>query len=152
MTIIPLFRALTALLIPVGQIGVGVAICGAIALMIALIVDAAGFAGGAAALWLIGAMLSMGLWYSGDLLSPVAAAVVLPAAIGAGSACRWVVRRRPEARRSRAARRSARPAQVFESNKVARPARTADTMPLELTSTGAILAGAERRRRPAVAH
>ena len=124
---LPLFRVLTALLIPLGQIGLCVAIVGAVALAIALAVDAAGFAGGGAALWLTGAMLSLGLWYSGDLMAPLTVALILPAAIGAGLACRWIVRLRPGAGRSRAERQSVESAHregLGANADVERPAQT----------------------------
>lgn len=142
MTILPLFRVLTALLIPLGQIGLWVAIVGAVVLAIALAVDAAGFAGGGAAVWLTGAMLSLGLWYSGDLMAPLTVALVLPAAIGAGFAFRWIVRLRPGAGWSRERRsvEAARREGLGPNADVERPAQTLGTLPRELTATGTVLA------------
>lgn len=143
MTMLPLFRVLTALLIPLGQIGLWVAMVAAIALAIALAVDSAGLAGGGAAVWLTGAILSLGLWYSGDLMAPLTVALVLPAAIGAGLACRWAVRLRPGAVRSRSERRA------VESGLRGGPGPNADvecatqtfgTLPREITATGTVLA------------
>lgn len=131
MTILPLFRVLTALLIPLGQIGLWVAMVGAIALAIALAVDAAGLVGGGAVLWLTGAMLSLGLWYSGDLMAPVAVAVALVVAVAAGLACRRLLRRRPGAVRNPVVRRGAESARPpVRTRKVALP-------DVELASLGA---------------
>lgn len=137
MTFLPLFRVLTALLIPLGQIGLWVAILGAVTLAIALAVDAAGLAGGGAALWLTGGMLSLGLWYSGDLMAPVAAAVVLPVAIAAGLVCRRLVRRRPGA--------SPNPVELQAVESAREETRR------ERTTTSTIPTAAGRLRRPSLA-
>lgn len=153
MTILPLFRLLTALLIPLGQIGLCVAIVGAVALAIALAVDAAGVAGGGAALWLTGGMLSLGTLYTGDLMVPVAAAVALLVAIAVGLVCRRLVRRRPGAGRSPVVLQPAESArgEGFELNDVTRLATAPGATPRERTATSTIPTAAGRLHRRSVA-
>lgn len=92
MTAIPL-RPVAELFLSLGQFGLWVAIVGACTVGIALARNASDLAGGGSALWLTGTILSIALWYSGDLLTPLRAMVALPATITLGLVYQSLARR-----------------------------------------------------------
>lgn len=85
---LPIAPAVSDLITPIGQVGLWIALAGAVALGVAIALDAAGPAGGAGAIWLTGGILSLALWYSGDWMEPLIAGIALPLAAGLGAVWR----------------------------------------------------------------
>ncbi|WP_341977227.1 hypothetical protein LTA6_001588 [Microbacterium sp. LTA6] len=92
---LPIAPVVSELLTAIGQIGVWTAVLGAVALSVAIAFDAAGLAGGAAAIWLTGGILSLALWHSGDGMTPLASGLALLLAVGVGAAWRSARRTAP---------------------------------------------------------
>ncbi|MEV4776254.1 hypothetical protein [Microbacterium sp. LWH12-1.2] len=107
---LPIAPVVSELLTAIGQVGVWTAVLGAVALSVAIAFDAAGLAGGAAAIWLTGGILGLALWHSGDGMTPLASGFALLLAVGVGAAWRSA-RRRAVWRRIRSA--LARPTTTF---------------------------------------
>ncbi|WP_102194118.1 hypothetical protein [Microbacterium aurantiacum] len=127
---LPIAPVVSALLTPIGQVGLWIALAGAAALGVAIAFNAAGAAGGAGAVWLAGGILSLALWYSGDWMAPLAAGIALPVAAGLGAA--W----RPSTRRALWAR--GRSALSRPTPLLALRARSSAPAPVTPTMTGSL--------------
>lgn len=88
-------RELAAFFLPVGFVGAGIAVLCAIVAGVALARGAAGLSGGAAAVWIVGAMLSLAAGFSGQWIPTAAAGAALIAALVLGAVARVLLSRRP---------------------------------------------------------
>ena len=93
MSTIGVVRDLSELFLWVGIAGTGFALLCAIIAAVALAVGSAGVAGGASAVWIVGAMLSLTSGFSGQWLPAIITAAALPIALILGAIARKVVRR-----------------------------------------------------------
>lgn len=88
-------RELAAFFMPVGFVGAGIAVLCAIVAGVALARGAVGLSGGAAAVWIVGAMLSLAAGFSGQWIPTAAAGAALIAALVIGAIARALLIRRP---------------------------------------------------------
>ncbi len=88
-------RELAAFFLPVGLTGAGIAVLCAIVAGVALARGAAGLCGGATAVWIVGAMLSIAAGFSGQWIPTAAAGGALVAALVIGGLVRAALNRRP---------------------------------------------------------
>lgn len=88
-------RELAAFFLPVGFVGAGIAVLCAIVAGVALARGAVGLSGGAAAVWIVGAMLSLAAGFSGQWIPTAAAGAALVAALVLGAIARALLSRRP---------------------------------------------------------
>lgn len=95
MSTIGIVRDLAEIFLWVGIAGAVLASLCAVAVGIALAAGSAGFAGGAGAVWIGGALLSLTSGFSGQWLPALAAAGALIAALVLGPVARAVLRRIP---------------------------------------------------------
>src|SRR3954454_10194167 len=88
-------RELAAFFLPVGFVGGGIAVLCAIVAGVAIARSAAGLCGGAVAVWIVGAMLSIAAGFSGQWIPTAAAGAALVAALLLGIVMRAVLNARP---------------------------------------------------------
>lgn len=93
MSTIGVVRDLAEVFLWIGLAGAGLALLCAIAVVVALALGAAGVTGGAVAVWIGGAMLSLTPGFSGQWIPALVAAGALVAALVLGAIARMVVRR-----------------------------------------------------------
>ncbi|MGY1550305.1 hypothetical protein ACW5CM_00815 [Microbacterium sp. A588] len=86
-----MFRDLAEFFLPIGYVGVAIAVLCAIVAAIALARGAAGASGGAVAVWLVGAMLSLASGFAGMWIPALISVGALIVALVAGGLLRGVV-------------------------------------------------------------
>lgn len=91
MSSIGVFRDLAEFFLPIGYVGVAIAVLCAIVAAIALARGAAGASGGAVAVWLVGAMLSLASGFAGMWIPALISVGALIVALVAGGLLRGVV-------------------------------------------------------------
>lgn len=87
-------RELAAFFLPVGLTGAGIAVICAIIAGIALARGAAGLCGGATAVWIVGALLSIAAGFSGQWIAVAAAGAALLVALVLGGLVRMLLNMR----------------------------------------------------------
>jgi hypothetical protein len=115
MSTIGVLQDLTGFFLSAGIIGAAVAILCALIALIALALGSAAFAGGAVAVWIGGALLSLTSGFSGQWLPAILAGGSLVVALVLGGVARALVR-------ALQAREKAAPAEVSESAAIVVPA------------------------------
>lgn len=96
MSSIGVVRDLSEFFLAVGYVGAGIALLCAIIAAVALARAAAGVCGGAVAVWIGGALLSLAAGFSGEWMLLLISVGALVAALTLGGVARAVLRRRPE--------------------------------------------------------
>ena len=91
MSTLALTRALSSLFVPIGMIGAGLAIICAIVIDFAIARGAAGLAGGAAGVWIVGAMLSLTASFATQWIPLIVALAALAVALVVGLMARGAV-------------------------------------------------------------
>lgn len=93
MSTLALTNALASLFVPIGVIGAGLAVICALVIAFAIARGAAGLAGGAAGVWIVGAMLSLTASFATQWAPLIVAAISLGAALVVGLVARGVLAR-----------------------------------------------------------
>ncbi len=88
-------RELAAFFLPLGLVGASIAVICAIVAGVALARGAAGLCGGATAVWIVGALLSVAAGFSGQWIPIAAAGAALLVALVLGALVRLASNRRP---------------------------------------------------------
>lgn len=96
MSSIGVVRDLSEFFLAVGYVGAGIAVLCALIAAVALVRAAAGLCGGAVAVWIGGALLSLAAGFSGEWMPSLISIGALVVALTLGGLARAVVRGRPE--------------------------------------------------------
>lgn len=91
MSSIGVFRDLAGFFLPIGYVGAAIAVLCAIVAAVALARGAAGVSGGAVAVWLVGAMLSLASGFAGVWIPALVSVGALIVALVAGGMLRGIV-------------------------------------------------------------